>query len=150
MSTDKTILPQLFNFFFCRVDLSCQSLFKALLEPFVSSSDFETPLALRSVTHQVLTQVKPWGLYSLRPTRLGESRKHSVPGRVHSVFKNGGFDLFKKSSSNLGLTRGTVESLKIYSLPALCFFMESSRIQSVLRALSQPFCLACGCSPKFF
>ena len=32
----------------------------------------------------------PFFFVSLRPTRCSESRKRSVPGRVHSVFKNSG------------------------------------------------------------
>jgi|GEM_PF-1346404 len=68
--------------------------------------------AIRSVTHPVLARLwQPVAAGYGRAQLVFESRKRSVPGRVHSVLKNYGFPVSAETESNPWLTHGTVESL---------------------------------------
>src|SRR6266576_2744950 len=86
-----------------------------------------------------------------RPSRFSGTRKHSVPGRVHSVCKNDGCLVFIDASSRTWLARGTVESLPNFIL-AICFFAEreSDRVQSVNRAFANTVPWLPAAFPKSF
>src|SRR5438046_2488297 len=77
---------------------------------------FHLPLLLRS---------QPW-FSKPRPSRFGETRKRSVPVRVHSHSKELWFRRFpvaRSPTSNPFLTHGTVESPAKFSLRAVPLYM---------------------------
>jgi hypothetical protein len=89
----------------------------------------------------------------LRPSRFSGTRKRSVPVRVHSVPKSFGFTSHACAwpASNPFLTHGTVESpAKLLPLQITAKVTECDRLQSVLRALRQPFHLAGRSRSKSF
>jgi hypothetical protein len=66
------------------------------------------------------------------PTRFSESRKHSVPVRVHSIPKSSGSaaPVARPPPSNPFLTHGTVESPAKYLSPQCHFAAKSKGVRS--------------------
>src|SRR5580658_10042559 len=85
----------------------------------------------------------------LRPTRFSESRKRSVPGRVHAIYKIGGSWAARGGPVQplVDSRHGRIASKVISPAFGVAGERESGRIQSNQRALGQPLALACPRSP---
>jgi hypothetical protein len=161
LSTGKTLLSSIF---FLEFFLAAKVFFTGRIRSlhFVRLIRAASCEAIRSVTHQVLARYGQLGLFAFflnavfvfssflpsRPTRFSESRKHSVPSRVHLVFKIHGSGAAGAGPVQplLDSRHGRIAS-KFISTAFSLLERESGRIQSVPRALRQPLSLACARSP---
>src|SRR5208283_6202326 len=88
-------------------------------------------------------------LFPSRPTRFTESRKRSVPGRVHSVLKiDGSWAARAGPVQHLVDSRhGRIASKFISTAFSFLLERESGRIQSVLAGFTPTPARACARSP---
>ena len=100
------------------------------------------------------TSSQLWATNPARPTRFGESRKRSVPVRVHSVSKSFGFVGSRHQAPGgqpvFDSRHGRI-ACKVFPRSVSLHYkvVECGRLQSVPRAQSQPVQLADGRAPKF-